>query len=63
MASPKEAVMTFWIVLGVILLALVALVLWRRHRRGSGLAGDHATERAGRASQANAAGRGFFAGY
>jgi len=59
-----EATMLFWIAVGVILLAFAARSLWRRrHPRGSGLEGDYASERAGRASHEKAAGRGFEAGY
>ena len=56
--------MEFWIVVGVIVLALTARAWWRRrHPRGSGLGNDYASERAGRASHEKAAGRGFEAGY
>ena len=55
--------MVFWIVVGVIVLALTARSLWRRRHRGSGIAGDHASEVAGRIRIGKDGGRGFFAGY
>jgi len=54
--------MVFWIVVGVIVLALTARAFWRRrHPRGSGLGGDYASEQAGKARVAKDGGRGFFA--
>jgi len=56
--------MLFWIVVGVVLLALMGRIVWRRrHPRGTGLGNDYASERAGRAQIGKDGGRGFFAGY
>ena len=62
-SAAVEATMEFWIVVGVIVLALTARAWWRRrHPRGSGLGNDYASERAGRAQIGRDGGRGFFAG-
>ena len=56
--------MLFWIAVGVVLLALIGRIVWRRrHPRGTGLGNDYASERAGRAQIGKDGGREFFAGY